>query len=142
MEIHVRGSMMATIPLEVQISPEELLRAVEHLPPQDLAAFVRQVLLLKAQRDAPSLSPAESTLLLQINQTLTPEQQQRYDELIARRQDETITTDELDELQRMTEEIEQRDAQRLAALVDLAQLRQTGVAEVMTALGITTPNHA
>jgi hypothetical protein len=44
---------MTTIPIEV--STEQLLRAVERLPAQDLEAFVAQVIALRAQRNAPSL---------------------------------------------------------------------------------------
>ena len=133
---------MATIPIEVQVSTEQLLRAVERLPPQELAAFVDQVLALRAQREAPHLSQSETALLLQINQGLPAALQRRFDELVAKRQAETITPDELQELIAITDPIEQRDAQRLAALIELAQLRQTTVPELMDSLGIKPPEYA
>ena len=133
---------MSTVPIEANISSDQLLRAVEHLPPQELASFVRRVLILKVQREAPSLSPIESALLGQINLTLSPMQQQHYDALIERRDANTITPEELATLIQMTDEIEHQDAQRLTALIQLAQLRQTTVSELMTALGITAPQYA
>ncbi len=132
---------MTTISIEAQVSTEQLLHAVERLPPHALATFVAQVLALRAQREAPHLSQPETTLLLQINQGLTADVQRRFDELVAKRQAETITTDELQELIAITDQIEQQDAQRLAALVKLAQLRQATVPELMDALGIKPPAH-
>ncbi len=99
---------MTTIPIEV--STEQLLRAVERLPAQDLDAFVAQVIALRAQRNAPHLTQEETALLRQINTPLAQDLQQRFDELIARRQSETITPDELHELMGITEQIEQHDA--------------------------------
>jgi hypothetical protein len=57
---------MATIPIEAQVSTEQLIRAVERLPAEELAAFVAQVLALQAQREAPHLSQSETALLLRI----------------------------------------------------------------------------
>jgi len=62
---------MTTIPIEAQVSTEQLLRAVEQLPPQELAAFVAQVVALRAQREAPHLGQPETTLLLQAQPTST-----------------------------------------------------------------------
>ncbi len=133
---------MTTIPIEVQVSTEQLLRAVERLPPQELAAFVSQVLVVRAQREAPSLSQSETALLLQINQGLPIELQRRFDELVAKRQAEVITLDELRELVQITDQIEQRDVQRLAALDDLARLRRMSLSELMDAIGIQPPAYA
>jgi len=131
---------MTTIPIEV--STEQLLRAVERLPAQDLDAFVAQVIALRAQRNAPHLTQAETALRRQINAPLAPDLQRRFDELIARRQAETITPDELDELIQITEQIERHDAERLAALGDLARLRQITIPALMDLLGIRAPSYA
>jgi hypothetical protein len=131
---------MTTIPIEV--STEQLIRAVERLPQQELEIFVAQIVALRAQRTAPHLSQEETALLLQINAGISPDLQRRFNELVTKRQTGTITPAELTELIRITSEIEQRDAQRLAALIKLAQLRQTTVPILMDALGIRPPAHA
>jgi hypothetical protein len=64
---------MTTISIEAQVSTEQLLHAVERLPPQELATFVDQVVALRAQRTAPHLDQPETTLLLQINQGISAE---------------------------------------------------------------------
>lgn len=76
-----------------------------------------------AQGRGPRLSQPETGLLLQINQGLPAGVQQRFDELVAKRRAERITPDELRELIQITDEIEQRDAKRLTALVELARVR-------------------
>src|SRR5437763_16221666 len=134
--------VMTTIPIEAEVSTEQLLRAVTRLPPQEFAAFVGELLALRAQRQEPHLSPAETALLLQINAGLSAETQQRYDELVAKRQAETITPEELAELIQLTEQSEHRDARRVAALEARAQLRRLTLADLMDSLGFSPPPYA
>lgn len=129
---------MSTIPIE--ISTEQLLQAVERLPAEELAAFAARVNALRARQEARRLSEDETVLLLQINRAgFEPGQQARFDELVAKRQDETITPTELQELIRLTNIIEERDVERLQALNDLARLRGTSVPALMNTLGIRPP---
>jgi hypothetical protein len=129
---------MSTIPIE--ISTEQLLQAVERLPADELAAFTERVNALHARRQVPRLSEDETTLLLQINRaSLEPAQQTRFDKLVAKRQAETITTAELQELIQLTDLSEQRDVERLQALGSLARIRGITVPALMDALGIRPP---
>lgn len=125
---------MSTIPIEV--STEQLLSAVRRLPPDELAAFAAQVNALRAQQQAPHLDPDETALLLKINAGLPQQTQARLDELIAKREEETIKPDELQELIAITEDVERVDAERLEALSSLAQLRHTTVPALMATLGL------
>ena len=77
--------------------------------------------------------------IVQINQGLPAQIQRRFDELVAKRQAKTITLEEMEELIQITDQIEQRDAQRLAALVELARLRGTTLDALMATLGIPPP---
>lgn len=129
---------MSTIPIE--ISTEQLLQAVERLPPDELAAFTVRVNALRARRQTPRLSEDETTLLLQINRaSLAPAQQTRFDELVAKRQAETIAAAELQELIQLTDLSEQRDVERLQAIGTLARLRGITIPALMDALGIRPP---
>ncbi|MDF5724673.1 MAG: hypothetical protein PUP91_30260 [Rhizonema sp. PD37] len=47
---------MPVIQVEAQVSAEQLLKAVEQMQAQEFEVFVTQVLLLRAQREAPRLS--------------------------------------------------------------------------------------
>jgi hypothetical protein len=133
---------MTTIQIEAEISTDQLLHAVEQLPPQEFASFVARLLALRAQRQEPSLSQDETSLLVQINRPLSPDIQQRFDDLVAQRQAETISPEALEELVRLTDVIEQHDAARLEALDALARLRHVPLATLMTDLGITHPPYA
>ncbi|MEH2191804.1 MAG: hypothetical protein V7K98_03940 [Nostoc sp.] len=59
---------MSIVKLEVQLSSEELIKAVQQLNQVDLERFVYQVINLQAQRKASSLPQTEAELLLKINQ--------------------------------------------------------------------------
>lgn len=129
---------MSTIPIE--ISTEQLLRAVERLPADELDSFVAQVVALRTCRAGGQLGVDETALLLTINAAhLDPAQQARFDALVAKRQAEMITPMELQELIELTGMSEQRDAERLEALQELARLKQTTVGTLMNSLGIRAP---
>ena len=133
---------MPVIPLEAQLSSAQLLQAVELMPSEELDEFVERILLLHAQRSATHLKHTESELLLQINRGIPPELRERYEVLSAKRQAETLNSEEYAELLRLTGQIEQLDAMRLTALAELARLRQTSLAELMQTLGIQPPDYA
>ena len=84
----------------------------------------------------PRLSKKETALFLRINRHLTPEQQERYDELRAKREDETLTPAEHAELLQFVAEIETLWIDRLQALLALAQLRRLSPRQLMQQLGI------
>lgn len=133
---------MSTIKVEVQLSSEELLKAVDQLSLPDLEEFVSQVLVLQAQRQASTLSQAEAELLLKINQGIPSDIQKRYEELMAKRQAETLTHEEHGELLQLTEQIEKLQAQRIECLAELAHLRGTSISALMEKLGIQVPTYA
>jgi hypothetical protein len=84
----------------------------------------------------PRLSKKETVLFLSINRHLTPEQQERYDELRAKREDETLTPAEHAELLQFVAEIETLWIDRLQALLALARLRHISPQRLMQQLGI------
>jgi uncharacterized membrane protein YheB (UPF0754 family) len=130
---------MPTIQVQAQLSSDDLLHAVEQLGPPELEQFVQQVLALKAQRQTPCLSRAETELLGQINRGLPADLRERYAELIGKRQAQTLTADEQAELLRHTDQVEMLEAQRAQALVELAQLRRQPLAALLQDLGIPAP---
>ena len=130
---------MSTIKVEIQISSEDLLKAVEHLSQPELERFVSQVIALQAQRKATHLPPNEAELLLKINQGIPSNTQKWYDELIGKRDAETLTPDEHKELLHLTEQIEKLQAQRIEYLADLARIRGISLTRLMENLGIRTP---
>ena len=133
---------MSVIQVETQLSTDELLKAIGQLKQPELDGLMFQMLALRARRQAPSLPQDEARLLLKINQGLSPEVQTRYDELIARRRAESLTTDEYDQLLRLTDQIENLEVRRMEYMAELARLRQTSLTKLMENLGIHPPDYA
>ena len=127
---------MPTIQIEANLSSEQLLNAARQMPRRELARFLEQVLRLRANHERGKLSIAESKLLLKINQPVPANVQLRYDELLARRDARTLSTDEQQELLRLTDEVELLEAERMKRLIELAQLRQVSLDEVFKQLGL------
>ena len=120
-------------------STDKLLEEVKQLSPPDLEHFVSEVVRIQAQRKAPSLTEAETDLFLKINNGMPPETQRRYWELISKRDEESLTPEEYEELLQLTGITEKHQAERLEALIKLSQLRNMSLDELMTELGITPP---
>jgi len=133
---------MPVVQLESQLSTEQLFNAVQQMPQNELEKFVARVLSLRASYYAPVLSEAESELFLKINRGVPEALQKRYDALIAKRQDETLSRNEYDELLRLTSRIERLDVERMKSLAELARLRKKSLTALMRELGIKTPAYA
>jgi len=130
---------MPSIQVEAQLSPNKLLEVIGQFSQTELDQFLAEVITLRAKRQAPSLSRRESELLAKINQHLTAELQGRFEELVAKRQDEILTPEEHEELLRLTEQAEHIDVERIEALAQLAKLRGISVDKLMDQLGIKPP---
>ena len=124
------------------MSIEELLDSAAQLDTPELEHLVSEVRALLAKRRAPHLSRDEAALLQKINQGLPPDVQQRYDTLIEKRQEETLTSDEHLELITLNDQIEETDAERVQALAALAHLRKVSITALMEELGIHSPSNA
>jgi|GEM_PF-1552909 len=124
------------VSVEVELSAADLLKAVEQLSPPELEQHIAQALSLRAQHTATSSPTTESELLRRINTGFSDEFYTRLDNLIAKRQDDTLSSEEHAELMRMLDQVEARDVSRLYDLMALAQIRSTTVPQLVAALGI------
>lgn len=127
---------MPTVPITTQASTEELLRSVASLPAAELEQFVTRVLALRARLKAPTIPDQEANLLRNINTGLSATQQQRFADLNHKRQEETLTDEEYQELLLLIEEMETKNVERIQNLSLLAQLRQVSLTTLMQNLGI------
>ncbi|PZV10961.1 MAG: hypothetical protein DCF21_17595 [Leptolyngbya sp.] len=132
---------MATVRVtsEVSLNLDQLLSGVAQLDTDELRNFVERVSLMLAQRKAASLPELEANLLQAINQGLPESTQHRDNELQAKLQNDAIAPAEHQELLRLIDVVEQADAERLQALVELAQLRGVTLPALMAQLGLQPP---
>jgi len=127
--------------LEKDLLPHHLLAAAERLSLPELERFVHQVIALQASRRAPHLSADETALLKRIYDTLPDDSKARLQRLITKREAEGLTIAEYEELTTLTDQLEALQAERLAALAELAQRRGTTLSGVMAQLGVHFPDH-
>ena len=86
----------------------------------------------------------EASLLaiIQENSQLPEKEQQRYQQLWRKCEDETLSEDELTEYQALLSQLETRNLKRIEALIALAQSRGKTLGEVTAELGLKEGNDA
>ena len=127
---------MATIPVQAQMSTEQLLSALEEVAPQEFSAIVDHLVTLRAARREPHLDETETALFLDINQGMALLAHRRFRDLVAKREAAIITPAELAELIDHTDQREADHARCMAALGTLANLRGVRLIDLMATLGI------
>jgi len=125
---------MSSVQIKSKIELEAILEGIAELDTPELEQFQQQINRLLAQRKAPSLSKTEAALLVKINEGIPEEVLARYTILHEKLQEEAITATEHEEFLQLNAQIEAKNAERLASLIELAQLRGTSVDELMTQL--------
>lgn len=123
--------------LEVQPELELQLRHAASLSGLDTKSFVLDLLrehLSRAQAAPEDLS--EKQLLAEINQGLSAAEWKRYRELIDKRRNEALTSDEHAELIATSEQLEHANVFRVQCLAELARRRRITVDALMDELGI------
>ncbi len=88
------------------------------------------------------LSLLEVHLLEKINQSLAQIQWERYRELLARRQAETLSSEEQRELISFSDRIEEANVKRIQYVAELAEVQHTTLPALMTKLGLKPVAHA
>lgn len=118
---------MTQIKIEAQLPFEQLIQTVEQLDSTELEQLIAKAIRVQTKRKILSLPKEQTLLLQQIIQCIPPQLQERYDFLISKRRDNTLTDEEYQELIDLGEHIEAIDVKRLEHLTELAKLRQTSL---------------
>ncbi|WP_016952755.1 hypothetical protein [Anabaena sp. PCC 7108] len=129
---------MSKVKLEVQLSSQELLKAVEQLKQQDLEKLVSQIIILQAHKKADTLLKNEAELFIHNNQDIPPTFLNYHNKLIAKKEEEKLTDEEYKELLYLSEQIDKLQAHRLEYLANLALLHGISLTKLMQNLGFQT----
>jgi hypothetical protein len=106
---------------------------VDQLPDSSLQQAITLLESLQPPVAAPQPSPeAETDLLAIIQWRLPPEEQTRLAYLRQRSETDSLSPAEHQELLVYSDRLEQHDAERAAALIQLAQLRQLPLEQLLT----------
>lgn len=122
---------------------KEILNDVSNMKTAALETFLKEVAHLLVQRKVKSISKRETELLLQINKPLlTAKSQFKYDLLYQKLKEETILAEEHTKLLRLIKKREKKGVERLAALIELAQLKKVAPKKLMKQMGLNSLSYA
>ena len=126
----------------LQIETEQLLNMALQMPRPELEQFVRRLLVLKAREEMPCLEPAEAELLQRIQRSILPPiPRRRLNQLIKRRQDCAITSEEMAELIQLTQQSDDYQTERMKYLIQLSALRDVALDDLMQQLSLKPVPH-
>lgn len=112
------------------------LAAVKQLPPAELREFTQQFETWQEQHR--KLEFEETTLLaiIEENSSLPAEEQKQYERLRRKCDRETLSDRELVVYQKLLQQLEERNAKRIEALITLSQQRGTTLRQLMAQLDL------
>lgn len=121
------------------VAHEHVIDLIEDLPNETLPDLVRFIEFLRFKSRQEKLDPrteSEAPLLAIALRRLPAEEQHRLTFLRARKDDGLLTPDEHRELLAFVDRVENDDAERAAALLELSRLRNMPVRALMSELGL------
>lgn len=127
---------MSSIQIKTKVTISDLINGVEQLSNQDLDAFIKNILSVRAKRNSQVSDKEETELLEKINETLANEELERYRILIQKRDEESLSEPEHQELIAVSDKIEWINAKRMESLSRLADLKGISLKEIMKQLEI------
>ncbi len=123
------------------LSSQQIISAVQIMPLDELEHLVSDVLAVRAERVAPHLSSEEGKLLRTIQRTLPEVELLRMKELQVLRDDEKLSSEGFAELAGLIEKLEVIHAERMKAIVVLADLRGVTFQTAMKQIGLHLPDY-
>ena len=123
----------------IERNGKDLLDLVKSMSPAEFDAFIESALSIRRPPQAAKLTSQETNLIKRINRGLSADLSKRYGQLVARRKRGCLSKEGRHELLQLTHEAESADADRAAALLELAKLRKVPVRTLMKQMGIRTP---
>lgn len=130
---------MPIIRINAKFSFNQVVNAVKQLPEAEREKLLSQLAAIRPLYEDHRLPPDESELLIKINQGIPEKLQRKYNELLHKRDEKTLTNDEYEELLRLTDQMEMLDAKRIEHLTELANIRNKPLVLLMDELGIKPP---
>jgi len=125
---------MPSINVEVQLSSEQLLKAVEQLTQPNLEQFLFQLVILHTHKKAACLLKNEAQLFLQTHQDMIIDNN-NYEKLIDKIEVEILTKEEYQALLYLGEQIDKLQAQRIEYMAELARIHGISLTKLMENLG-------
>jgi hypothetical protein len=119
---------------QVDLGLDDILNGISELETKDLEKFMQRIGHLIARRKVAHLPARESQLLMKINKAISAPLQKRYEELLTKNREETITPIEHEELLKIIDKVETKNAERLENLIELSRIRNISLDTLMRQL--------
>ncbi len=121
---------------QVDLGLDDILNGISELETKDLEKFMQRIGHLIARRKVAYLPERESHLLMKINKAIPVVLQKRYEDLLTKNQAETITPIEHEELLKIIDKVETKNAERLENLIELSRIRNISLDVLMKQLHV------
>lgn len=127
---------MQTIEIEngIQLGFEDLLKVIHKLDNQSLSKFAYEVNQLLSKRNKHLPDKREAVLLKKINTVIPASIKRRQKQLYAAFQEDTIKPKEYEELILLNDILEQKAAERILLMGELATLKGITIQQLVTLL--------
>jgi len=113
---------------------DNIIQSLSNLNLNELDLLMSRLIGLRRQKLPSVLTEMESTLLKKINKPIPAEIQKRYDLLIVKRDDHTLSDEEYSELLELTNYTEQHAVERLELLLELSKVRNVSLDDLLDEL--------
>ncbi len=120
----------------IKVGFEEIIKGVQQLDNQSLTTFANEINRLVSTRKHLKSDKREVDLLKKIKTAIPVSVKQRQKQLFARLQEDIISLPERDELILLNTLIEEKTAERIVLIGELAALRHVSVQELYEQLSI------
>lgn len=123
------------------LTSQQIISALQTMPLDELEKLVDNALLVRAERVAPHLTGEETKILKIIQTGLPGENLERMKELQKMRDNGNLSPAGFGELAQLIEKLEEIHAERLAAVVQLANLRGVSFQIALDQVGLKLPDY-
>lgn len=127
---------------QISLNMEDLLEGIANLEISELEELADKIIDLRAERRVPSIPQDEAILLEKIKSGVPSQVRRRYEQLLPKLLDESMSPAEHKEYLSLIDQIKLADAERMRNLIALAALRNSTIDIVMDELGLRQPTYA
>lgn len=128
---------MSKVVIQTEIDTKSLLLGLAHLQINELEEFAKELNAFISRKEMDSQSSKDEDLLLKINQTVLPKEKRvQYVALVEKLEQETISEEERQVCLALAAEDDKLRNERVALMIQLAQLRGVTFNQLMVDLGL------
>lgn len=127
---------MATVIIETDRPIEDMTKSLARLSTRDLNALLDGITAIRSQRLEPELTPTETALLERIDQAISRQEMDEYEQLRKKLETRTLSAAEHTRLIALSDRIEMLQADRIEAVAEMARSRDAAFRDLWLQMGL------